>query len=81
MERIVIREFAAANDPHISSEEIVKSDCQALLNVLASLCMSILKYDMCQGFTSQNSTVSDVVNKAFSLTDNDIEECFASAGE
>jgi len=80
MERLVIRVFATANAPRISSEEWVKSNCQALLNVLASLFMSLLKHDMCQGITSQNATVSDVVDKAFSLTDTAIKECFVSVG-
>jgi len=80
MERSVIREFSTANAPRISSEEMVKSNCQALLNVLASSFMSLLNHDMCQGIKSQNATVSDVVDKAFSLTDTAIEECFVGVG-
>ena len=81
MERLIITEFASANVDRISSDNFFPSKCQALLNVLISAFNSMLKHDMCQGITMQDRSVAGVVSKAFSLTDADIEACFASAGD
>ena len=81
MERLIVREFASSNAGLISSDQFVASSCQALLNILASAFLSMLKHDMCQGVSTHDSTVADVVDNAFSVTDQDIERCFSNVGD
>lgn len=81
MESFITRKFASNHASHLSSEKFVASGCWALLNVLASAFIVILKHDICQGISKHRRFVADVVDKAFSSTDTDIEEYFYSAGD
>ena len=76
LEHKATNEFAIAHAATISSPVFTISRCKALLIVLASAFISILKNDMCQGTSQQGGSVSDVVNAAFSSSDSDIDNCF-----
>ena len=80
MERVSIRDFATANAACMSSSMIRKFDCQALLNVLATSFVSILKHDMCKGGSRSDNLVFNVVNRAFTMEHVDIDAYFGGLG-
>ena len=81
MERVVVREFTSTHAPNISSDKFIASLCQALLNVLSTVFILILKHDMCQGVTLQHRSMLDLVDRSFTMADNHIESCFDGAGD
>ena len=68
--------FPATHASDISSDTFASPKCQILLHVLCTAFISLMKHDMCQGVSQNGRSVSDVVNKAFTTTDIDIEASF-----
>ena len=81
MERLVVREFASSHAAHICSVSFLASSCQAPLNILASAFISILKHDMCRGVSSDDHSISGVVDETFTISDVEIEESFRGVGD
>ena len=77
MERHYVRQFASTQAPFFTSRQIVVYECQSLLNVLCSSFVSLLKHEMCRGVTQQSTTVTEVIDRAFSMANEDIEQHFA----
>ena len=40
-----------------------------------------IRHDMCHGISKHGRSVADVVNKAFSITDADVDACFSGVGD
>ena len=78
MDRTSIREFATAHAKYFSSDSIGFHQCLALINVLCSAFISLLKHDMCQGISHRDISVAGIINKAFSVAEDSIELCFSS---
>ena len=81
MERCLIHGFASGYAHQFASDKIAACVCQALLSILASAFIGILKHDMCHGVSKHGRSVADVVDKAFSMTDADVNACFSGVGD
>ena len=81
MERVAVREFASTHAGYFASDDFDKDLCKELLNVLGSVFITLLKHDMCQGVTAQHRSVLDVVQKAFMMPDEEVNDYFASLGD
>ena len=80
MERSVVNKFITTHAVHISSDAYSTPRSQALLHVLCTAFIELVKHDMCKGITQQCYSIIDVVNKAFLMADADIHNYFATLG-
>ena len=78
MEQGVIRVFIPAQAIFILSDSVGIDQCSVLLSVLCSAFVSLLKHDMCEGTAYHSHSITDMVNRAFSVADNNIKLCFSS---
>ena len=62
-----IKAFATANASSFSTGCFNECKCAALLIVLGGAFVSMLKHDMCQGFSNGIASVSNTVDAAFSM--------------